>query len=96
MVKRGKRKINVPYPSTRRDKKKMVFVRNPKTKKVNVIHFGQKGYKHNYSKKAWERYMKRSSKITDGKGRLTKNNKLSANYWARKVLWNGSKWRRKR
>ena len=56
-------------------------------KKIKTIHFGQKGYKHNYSKKARENYLKRSAGIRDGKGRLTKNNPASANFWARKILW---------
>ncbi len=87
-------KLNRPYPSTRKNKKMMVLVLNPKTKRINRIHFGQKGYKHNYSKRAWKNYMRRSSGITDGRGRKTKNNRLSANYWARRVLWSGRKWRR--
>lgn len=82
-----KRELNKIYNSTRKDKKKMVFVLNPKTKRVNVVHFGQRGYCHDHSPQARERYLKRSAGIRDGKGRLTKNNKLSANYWARKVLW---------
>jgi hypothetical protein len=83
----GGLKFNKPYPSTRRDKKKMVFVFNPKTGRVNTIHFGQKGYKSNYSKIARTRYLKRSAGIKNKKGKLTKNNPLSANYWARKILW---------
>ena len=55
--------------------------------KKKLIGFGLKGYRHNYSKKARESYLKRSAGIRDKSGRLTKNNKNSANYWARKVLW---------
>ncbi len=88
MVKRKKEsKLNTPYPSTRRGKKMMVFVKNPKTGRTITIHFGQKGYKHNYSKKSREKYLARSAGIKDKKGKLTKDNPLSANYWARKVLW---------
>jgi len=87
--------LNKPYPSTRKDKKFMVLVMNPKTNRIKTIHFGQKGYKHNYSKQSWEKYMKRSAGIRDKKGRKTKDNPLSANFWARKVLWNGKKWRKK-
>ena len=89
MQKTNKRVIRLyhPYPSTRKDKKLMVFVQNPKTKRLNTIHFGQKGYKHNYSKIARKKYLARSSGIRDKKGNLTKNNPLKANFWSRKILW---------
>lgn len=80
-------RLNHPYPSTRKDKKLMVYVRNQKTKRINVIHFGQKGYRHNYSSIARKRYLARSSGIRNKRGQLTKNNKMSANYWARRILW---------
>lgn len=79
--------LNRPYPSTRKDKKFMVRVRNPKTGRINTIHFGQKGYKHNYSPTARERYLRRSAGIKDGSGKLTKDNPLRANYWSRRFLW---------
>ena len=84
---RIRRILNKPMPSTRRDKKMMVFVRNPKTGRIKTIHFGQKGFRHNYSKEARKKYLARSAGIKDKKGNHTKNNKLSANYWARKILW---------
>lgn len=87
MVKRRKIILNKPKPSTRRDKKLMVFVRNPKTGRIKTIHFGDRRYKHNYSKKARKKYLARSAKIRDKRGRITKDNKLSANYWSRRILW---------
>ena len=89
MVKNNKyhRKLNHPYPSTRKDKKMMVFVRNKRTGRIVKIHFGQKGYRHNYSKKARKNFLARSKGITDGNGRRTFKNKMKANYWARRVLW---------
>ena len=87
-------KLNKPTRSTRKDKKLMVRVRDPKTGKIKTIHFGQKGYRHNYSKKARKSYMKRSAGRRNKKGRLTKDDKTSANYWSRKVLWSEKKWRR--
>lgn len=87
-------KFGVPYPSTRKDKKLMVYMMNPRTGRIVKIHFGQKGYKNNSTKKSWERYMKRSSGIRDKNGRRTKKNKMRANYWSRKILWNGRKWRK--
>ena len=88
MVKKKKLVLNKPVPSTRKDKKFMVFVKNPKTGRINRIHFGQKGYRHNYSKQARKKYLARSAYIRDKKGRLTKNNPLKANYWTRIFLWN--------
>ena len=65
--------------------KKMVYVmKNGKKRKIG---FGLRGYKHNYSAKARKAYLARSAGIKDKSGRLTKNNKNSANYWARKTLW---------
>jgi len=80
------RKIPGVTPS---DKKKSVFVRNPNTGKVQVVHFGAKGYGHNYSEAARKSYLARSSKIRDKSGKLTKDDKTSPNYWARRELWGG-------
>ena len=99
MSKRRKTKrpvLNKPIPSTRRDKKMMVFVRNPKTGRIKTIHFGQKGYRHNYSEIARKKFLARSEEIKDKKGRKTKNNPLSANYWSRNFLWNAQKKKRRR
>ena len=81
-------RLNKPYPSTRRDKKLMVLIMNPKTKRVNTIHFGQRGKQNNYSKKTRRLYLARSAGIRNKKGQLTKNNPMSANFWTRKILWN--------
>lgn len=80
--------------SNLKDKKLKVTIKNPRTGMIKTIHFGSKAYKNNYSKKAWKNYMARSAGIRDGYGRLTKDNPYSPNYWSRKVLWNGSKWRK--
>jgi hypothetical protein len=56
---------------------------------IKVVEFGQKGYGHNYSAEARSNYLARSGGIRSGSGALTKNDKFSANYWARKVLWAG-------
>lgn len=79
-------RLNHPYSSTRKDKKFMVFVRNPKTKRVKTIHFGQKIFKRSSSKIELKKYLKRSAGIRDKSGRLTKDNPLSANYWMRRYL----------
>jgi hypothetical protein len=83
--------LNKPMRSTRPDKKMMVYVKDPETGKIKLIHFGAKGYQHNYSEKAWRSYMARSAGIRDKSGELTKNDRLSANYWSRKILWPGRK-----
>lgn len=83
--------LNKPMKSTRPGKKLMVYVKNPETGKVNTIHFGDKNYRHNYSEKAWRSYIARASGIRDKQGVLTKDNKLSANYWAIRYLWAGKK-----
>ena len=72
---------NKPMKSWRPDKKKVVLAK--KGDKVKVVHFGASGYGHNYSAAARKSYLARSAKI---KG---VDDKFSANYWARKVLWAG-------
>lgn len=54
---------------------------------VKLVRFGHRGYRHNYSPEAKANYLKRSAGIRDGSGNLTKDDKFSANYWARKHLW---------
>jgi 8-oxo-dGTP pyrophosphatase MutT (NUDIX family) len=71
--------FNKPRASNRPGKKKMVLAK--KGDEVKLVHFGQKGYKHNYSAKAKKSYLARSAGI---KG---KDDKFSANYWSRRVLW---------
>jgi hypothetical protein len=74
-------KPNEPVESTAKGKKKMVLA--VKNGKVKIVHFGADGYGHNYSESARKSYLARSAGI---KGT---NDKHSANYWARKVLWAG-------
>jgi len=82
-------KLNTPVKSTAKGKKMMVLA----TKTINgerrakLIHFGALGYGHNYSKEAKKNYLTRSAGIRNKEGKLTKNDKWSANYWARKILW---------
>jgi hypothetical protein len=74
-------KPNEPVESTAKGKKKMVLA--VKNGKVKIVHFGADGYGHNYSESARKSYLARSAGI---KGT---DDKHSANYWARKVLWAG-------
>ena len=79
-------------------KNKKYSVITPKGKKIN---FGDKRFQqfkdstglglysdldHN-DKKRKKNYCKRSGNIKDKKGNLTKNDKESPNYYARKFLW---------
>ena len=76
---------NQPIASDKKNKKKMVLAK--KDGKVKLIHFGQKGYQHNYSKSAKKNYLTRSAGIRNKSGELTMNDKHSPNYWSRKHLW---------
>ena len=71
---------NRPRPSTSKGKKKMVKACSGGQEKI--VHFGAKGYGHNYSAAA-----RKSFKARHKCGSAT--NKLSARYWACKHLWKG-------
>ena len=78
-------KVGVPIKSDRKNKKFKVLTPNG-----NIIHFGQKGYEdftQHKDEKRRRSYCKRSAGIKDKNGKLTKNNKESANYYSRKFLW---------
>ena len=77
-------KLYKPVKSDRSDKKMMVLT------KKGIIHFGQVGYEDylmHKDKNRRKNYCARSKGIRDGSGKPTYNNKESANYWAREVLW---------
>jgi hypothetical protein len=76
---------NKPIASDKKDKKMMVLAK--KGDEVKLVHFGQKGYQHNYSSEAKQNYLTRSAGIRNKSGELTKDDPFSPNYWARKVLW---------
>lgn len=81
--------LNKPVRSTAKGKKMMVLA--TKTidgeRRVRIVHFGALEYGHNYSAKAKKNYLTRSAEIRNKKGELTKNDRWSPNYWARKILW---------
>lgn len=71
---------NKPRPSTSPGKKKMVKAcANGKEK---IVHYGAKGYGHNYSEGARKSFKARH-KCSSAK------DKLSARHWACKDLWSG-------
>lgn len=61
-----------------------------KGEKVKVVNFGLRGYsdftKHKNPKRR-ANYLARSGGIRNKQGQLTKDDKFSANYWARTRLW---------
>lgn len=71
---------NKPRPSTRPGKKRMV--KACEDGKEKLIHYGAKGYGHNYSDAARKSFRARH-KCGE------KKSKLSAQYWACKDLWAG-------
>ncbi len=77
-----------PMKSTRKGKKGMVYVM--KNGKKKLIHFGDSSMtdgKSGASEKQKKSYLARSGGIRNKEGKLTKNDKNSANYWSRKVNW---------
>jgi hypothetical protein len=77
-----------PVVSDSVKKKGMVYVM--KDGKKRKIHFGDatmSDYRKHKSKSRRANYLSRSGGIRDGNGRLTANNKNSANYWSRNYLW---------
>jgi 8-oxo-dGTP pyrophosphatase MutT (NUDIX family) len=76
---------NQPVRAGEGQHKMMVLAK--KGDEVRLVRFGHRGYQHNYSPEAKANYLKRSAGIRDGSGNLTKDDRFSANYWARKHLW---------
>jgi hypothetical protein len=88
VVYRGKKfsGFNKPKRYTGKGKyKKEVLAK--KGDEIKIVRYGHKDYKHNYSKEARKNYLTRSAGIKNKSGNSTKNDKFSANYWARKDLW---------
>ena len=71
---------NKPRASTKPNKKKMV--KGCEGGKERIVHFGEKGYGHNYSDAARKSFRARH-KCGE------KKSKLKAQYWACKTLWAG-------
>jgi hypothetical protein len=79
---------NRPIDSDRPGKKKMVLAK--KGDKVKLLHFGAKGmsdWTQHGDKKRRANYLARSGGIRNKAGELTSKDKLSPNYWSRKILW---------
>lgn len=77
-----------PVKSTKQGKKGMVYVMKNGAKRL--IHFGDssmKDFTQHKDPKRRKSYLARSGGIKNKQGKLTKNDKNSANYWSRKVNW---------
>jgi hypothetical protein len=81
--------FNKPKRNTSGSKHKEVVLAK-KGDEIKVVRYGHKDYGHNYSAEARKNYLERSAGIRDASGNLTKDDKFSANYWARRRLWAGS------
>lgn len=83
-----KKPLYKPVKSDRKGKKGMVYVK--KDGKKRLIHFGDStmsDFTKHKDKKRRKNYLDRSGGIRNKEGKLTKNDKNSANYWSRKVNW---------
>lgn len=80
MTDKSKMKCNSPVPSNRAGKKRMVKACSGGEEKL--LHFGAKGYGHNYSPAARKSFKARHSCNTA-------TDKLTPRYWACKNLWSG-------
>ena len=79
-----------PFPyKGKANKKFSVYVM--KDGKKRLLHFGDstmEDFRQHKDEKRRKSYLARSGGIRNKAGKLTANDKNSANYWSRKVLWN--------
>jgi hypothetical protein len=80
MADKSNMKCNSPVPSDRAGKKRMVKACSGGEEKL--LHFGAKGYGHNYSPAARKSFKARHSCDTA-------TDKLTPRYWSCKNLWAG-------
>ena len=73
-----------PFESWKEEKKKVVFVKNPKTGNIKTIHYGQRGYEDFTMHKDKER---RKNFRARHKCDTDKPSKLTARFWACSDLW---------
>ena len=77
-----------PRKSTNPKKKGMVYVMKNGAKRL--LHFGDasmQDFTQHKDKKRRASYLARSGGIRNKEGKLTKNDKNSANYWSRRENW---------
>ena len=80
---------NKPYraPEGSTHKFKVRACKGGKSKTLGFGHRGYQDYRQHKSKKRRKNYLARSGGIRNKQGQLTKDDKFSANYWARRKLW---------
>jgi len=86
--KKDNKPLYKPMKSTRAGKKGMVYVMKNGVKRL--IHFGDSSMGDRSlgaSKARQKSYLARSGGIRNKAGKLTANDKNSANYWSRRVNW---------
>ena len=84
-----KKPLYKPVKSTKQGKKGMVYVKSS-TGGKRLIHFGDSTMtdkRKGASKAQQKSYLARSGGIRNKAGKLTKNDKNSANYWSRRINW---------
>ena len=77
-----------PVHSSKAGKKGMVYVMKGGSKRL--IHFGDSSMtdkRKGATKEQQKSYLARSGGIRNKEGKLTKNDRNSANYWSRKINW---------
>ncbi len=77
-----------PVHSSKAGKKGMVYVMKGGSKRL--IHFGDSSMtdkRKGATKEQQKSYLARSGGIRNKAGKLTANDKNSANYWSRKINW---------
>ena len=77
-----------PFKSTKKGKKGSVYVMKNGAKRL--IHFGDstmKDFTQHKDPARRKNYLERSGGIKNKEGKLTKNDKNSANYWSRRINW---------
>ena len=77
-----------PRKSDKKGKKGMVYIMKDGNKRL--VHFGDSSMKDFTQHKDPQRrknYLARSAGIRNKEGKLTKDDKNSANYWSRKINW---------
>ncbi len=81
--------FNKPKRAPSGSQKKMIVLAK-KGDEVKLVSFGHRGYqdfRQHKDEKRRKNYLQRSAGIKDKSGKLTKDDKFSANYWARRKLW---------
>ena len=84
-----KKPLYKPVHSSNPKKKGMVYVVGKNGSK-KLIHFGDASMtdkRKGASKAQQKSYLARSAGIRDKSGKLTKDNRNSANYWSRTINW---------